>query len=258
MLEIIVGGAGLALATAVYGPFLFGEWRRRRALRKLPTYTALELSALVASKGDAYRGASPQEHLGEAVELRTQVEVQQPLIAPLSGRPTAGYLLEARIRGGDVTVAVGTLASLKLGGGARQIELRGGKTLLGLGLPATATTPLGPLLPHPELEALFVRRGLDLRWASKRESVELVERCLPTRLEAWIGGVLMLEDGQLAVGESETDPRWFSVTDPAQLRGKPTHEQASEAARLLRAQRDDHQIGRLTPRSGRFYESLID
>lgn len=257
MFEIIVGSAGLALAATWYGAFLFGTWRKRRALRKLPTYTALELSALVASSGDAYRSASPQGHLGEAVELRTQVEVQQPLIAPLSGRPTAGYLLEARIRGGDVTVAVGTLATLKIGGGAHQIEMRAGKALLGLGLPATATSPLGPLLPHPELEALFLQRGLDLRWASKRQPVELVERCLPTRVEAWVGGVLTLEEGQLHLGESETDPRWLSMTDPAQLRGKPTHEQAAEAARLLLAQRDDRPLGRLIPASGRSYEFLV-
>lgn len=202
------------------------ELGERRHAAKLPRYEALTVR-------QAYAGPTL---------LRGRVRARSGLVAPLSGRPTMGFVLQVRPVNGGAPMAVGCIDALELddGHGVAYTERQLGLVVLDASVPCTSR-PLYAHLGDPLIQNVFRARGLDLGWAQRRAALELRERCLPESGPLWVGGVANRQPTQsrLHLATSSSHPLLVSQRDPASL------SREEDARAQLRALRRDELIDAL-------------
>lgn len=182
-----------------------------------------------------------QAYAGPAL-LRGKVRSRGGLVAPLSGRPTMGFVLQVKPVNGGAPMAVGCIDALELddGHGIAYTERQLGLVVLDTSVPHT-TRPLYAHLDDPLIQNVFRARGLDLGWAQRRTALALSERCLPEHHPLWVGGVADRHPAQtrLHLTTSTSHPLLVSMRDPGSLAG------CQDAQAQLRALRRDELIDAL-------------
>lgn len=154
------------------------------------TFTAMRDAALELSVAEAPRPVAEDAR----VTIRGRVRLLEPLVAPLTGTPCAGYRLVGETRGGAVDDAwIGTFEIVGDEGGPVRVE-PGGATL-----DVAVASPLRDVTPTAALRAFLDARGLfpgDL-------PTMLAEATIEDGAEVELVGAL--EDATLARGYRATE-----------------------------------------------------
>jgi hypothetical protein len=122
------------------------------------------------------------------VLVRGRVSLEGPLFAPLSGKPCAGYTLEASGEGTRVGGVVHELRPFRLTSGGvtarvvpEQVRWQGA---------VTSERKLNPSEQLPERLAELLDRSVEVRWLlNRRVPLRLVERALEVGAEVFVTGV---------------------------------------------------------------------